>query len=433
MNCNEIKEKMWNYLFNDQKPPQEFEQHLAQCSDCNAEFEHLQQVIQNMKPKTKVCASDNFTKNIIKKLNKEDQKMKKRIPFYMKVAAIILLLITPLSILFLNGDFNYQASASPANRIFSESLKEMLKSKSMRMELEIRTLEGENMEYIGTEYDFVRHLIKVEFSPKKWTIEKPGRTVLFDGKNQYLGTPNVYAIKGDAKAGFVNWLHILLTPDKILEIEKQRSKKEGAYYTIEETENQLILTTFASAQGNYTNDYLKNTSVTESDNKRIFRFDKETYQLLAFELYIIGNQEEILVMKTTEIKYNEVFSPKEFDVKIFGSAEITIAEKLDPKVDKNLQTKTPEEIAFYFFDACAKKDWKKAKKVNTYPAPLFLLLKSYLGGLEIIEIGDSFQSGTSVGFFVPYTVKLKSGEIKEGNLALRNDNPQKMWIVDGGI
>jgi hypothetical protein len=428
MNCNEVKEKMWDYL-SDNNLPHEFEEHLAHCPDCSAEFEQLQHFIQTLKPKIKVRASNNFTNNTIKKL-KEDQKMKKRIPFYLKVAVFILLFATSLFLIF-NKRSDNQVSATPVNKILTEVIKELQKMKSMRMELEIRTIENDNFELIGTEYGFVKHLIKVEFAvPKKWLIEKPGRTVLCDGKNQYLDIQIMdYVIKGDANADFVNWLHILLSPDIILEIENQRAKKEQTKYELTETETQLMLTVFQKAQGDFTNDYLKNSFVTTSDSKRIFYFDKATHQLLAFELYIIENVREILVMKTTEIKYNETFDSKDFSLKIFDNKAIKTIEKLEPIADKSLMDKTPEEIAFYFFDACAKNDWKKVKKVCTYTS----LIKSMYGELEIIEIGKAFQSGVYRGYYVPYTVKLKSGYIKTFNMAVRNDNKQKMWQVDGGI
>ena len=46
-------------------------------------------------------------------------------------------------------------------------------------------------------------------------------------------------------------------------------------------------------------------------------------------------------------------------------------------------------------------------------------MKQYLGGIEIISIGEPFKSFGYRGRFVPYEIKLK--------------NPAKRWIVDGGI
>jgi hypothetical protein len=48
-------------------------------------------------------------------------------------------------------------------------------------------------------------------------------------------------------------------------------------------------------------------------------------------------------------------------------------------------------------------------------------------------LGDPFQSGQYPGWFVPYEIRLKSGEVKKHNLAIRNGNPAKHWLVDGGI
>ncbi|MHC4063858.1 MAG: hypothetical protein ACYSUI_05080, partial [Planctomycetota bacterium] len=60
-------------------------------------------------------------------------------------------------------------------------------------------------------------------------------------------------------------------------------------------------------------------------------------------------------------------------------------------------------------------------------------LRSYLGGSEVISIGAPFQSGQYGGWFVPYEIKLRSGETKKHKLALRNDNPAHRYVVDGGI
>ena len=433
MNCKDIKKKMIDCL-SDEDISQELKEHFTHCSTCRAEFEQLQQVVQNLKPKMEIRASENFVNNTIKKLNKEENKMKRKIPFWSKVAAAVLLVLAISFAVNFNTNSVNPVCASPVNQIFAESIKAFSKNKSMRIEMKIRTLKGDNFELIGTGYGFVKHQIKVDFStnPQKWSITKSGRTVICDGKNQYLDIQNFgFVLKGDRNTGFVEWLRIFLTPEKILEIEKERSEKDQSNYTVKETNNHLILTVLSKAQGDFANDYMKNSSVTESDNKRVFCFDKHTHQLVSFELYIIKDKKEILIMKTTQIKYDEVFDSKDFGLQQFGDKEIKNAEDLMPKADEELKAKTPEEIARYFFEACAANDWEKVAKVAPYlTTPQG---KEYLGGLEIIEIGKAFKSGQYAGYFVPYTIKLKSGHTQKHNLAIRNDNPEGMWRVDGGI
>lgn len=60
-------------------------------------------------------------------------------------------------------------------------------------------------------------------------------------------------------------------------------------------------------------------------------------------------------------------------------------------------------------------------------------MKDYLGGLEIVSIGEAFQSAKYRGWFVPYEIRLRSGHIKKHNLALRNDNPAHRFQLDGGV
>ena len=135
-------------------------------------------------------------------------------------------------------------------------------------------------------------------------------------------------------------------------------------------------------------------------------------------------------MKTTKIEYDEDFDAADFNVQIFGNKKIKNAEDLSPKADEELKVKTPEEIARYFFESCGANDWENVKKVYPY---VDTKIQEYLGGVQIIEIGKSFQSGTYRGYFVPYTIKLKSGRVKKHNIVIRNDNPEIMWAIDGGF
>ena len=60
------------------------------------------------------------------------------------------------------------------------------------------------------------------------------------------------------------------------------------------------------------------------------------------------------------------------------------------------------------------------------------LLERY-GGAERMHVGSAFRSGRYPGLFVPVEVVLKDGSRESLWLALRNDNPRRVWIVDGGF
>lgn len=100
-----------------------------------------------------------------------------------------------------------------------------------------------------------------------------------------------------------------------------------------------------------------------------------------------------------------------------------------PAISINAQL-TPRETAVNFFQACAVGDWSQASTYCSYVNQL----KDQLDGMQVIKIGEPFKKIPGyAGLHVPYEIKLKSGEIKKYDLAVRNDNPQKVWQVDGGL
>jgi hypothetical protein len=84
----------------------------------------------------------------------------------------------------------------------------------------------------------------------------------------------------------------------------------------------------------------------------------------------------------------------------------------------------------------ANNDWKLVEETCGFfknPSKKVKEEKDFFGGLTVINIGEPFKSGLYPGEFVPYEIKFKNGEVKKMNLAVRNDNPNKVWIVDGGF
>jgi len=94
---------------------------------------------------------------------------------------------------------------------------------------------------------------------------------------------------------------------------------------------------------------------------------------------------------------------------------------------------TPKETAAALCDAASKGDWEEVLKfvpISEIPQEL----KDLMFGMELISLGEPFQSeNDTFHWFVPYKIKFKNGEIKEWNLALRNDNEAKRYIFDGGF
>jgi DNA gyrase inhibitor GyrI len=92
---------------------------------------------------------------------------------------------------------------------------------------------------------------------------------------------------------------------------------------------------------------------------------------------------------------------------------------------------TARAAAADFFKACKEENWDVA---SNYDPQLSENLKHTLGGLEVLEVGLAIGKFSQYpGLHIPYRVKLKSGDIKEHYLALRDDLPDRGWTVDGGL
>jgi RNA polymerase sigma factor (sigma-70 family) len=122
---------------------------------------------------------------------------------------------------------------------------------------------------------------------------------------------------------------------------------------------------------------------------------------------------------------------------------------------------TPAQVAQTFFDVCAKEDWAEAAK---YWPPGLLKRRpdfmngftNYFGGLEIVSLGKPFKGRIILagipagerkrmgaqgarkdfdypGVYVPYEIRVKDGDVRKWQLAIRCDNPEHRWYFDGGM
>jgi hypothetical protein len=107
--------------------------------------------------------------------------------------------------------------------------------------------------------------------------------------------------------------------------------------------------------------------------------------------------------------------------------------------NENYASITAEQATRTFLEACSRKDWDEAGKFMSY---LDERMKAYLGGLKIVNVGESFTAEKYPGGlapkdypgrFVPYEIELIDGSVKKWNLAVRKDNQAGRWQVDGGI
>jgi outer membrane lipoprotein-sorting protein len=442
-----VKEKMAD-LFDDsfsQEVKDELVAHIHNCNDCRQYYEKMSTTMDELKPRVTVTAGRDFQSRVLDKaVQGENPYQSRRIrirpmltPTWKKVTAIAAVLVI---LFFLFPIFNrsglFQNKANAASTILDNSINAFTSVKSMYMEFSVRTLEGDNFEYINTKEGFVEHkLWKVFGNPSKWRIEKPARTVVMDGKNQYMYINQAsMALKANPNSGFMGWMSILLDPANILYKEKENARHNGSKFLIEFKGNTITMTIKAKAIGNFSNSYMLNKSIPESNNRRVYTFDKSTYLLKSFDVYVDSAGKEVQVLEIKNIKYNEPVDDANFTIKL--PENMNWVDVIDIETQTGISAGTSAEVAKQFFTACHEEDWATVRQLIPGFSNFIQFqfdVKAQYGGLTIISIGKPFKSGRYVGEFVPYEVKMKNGWVKKWTIALRNDNKDKKWTVDGGF
>ena len=231
------------------------------------------------------------------------------------------------------------------------------------------------------------------------------------------------------------WLHAIANIEHTLATELRRAQAKGwkMAVTRETTAAGAVqaVVNIEATSGLPQGDYLHNKLFDTADTRRGYRFDDETGRLQGLQVYLREAGGEVLIFEVTRIAYNEAFDAQLFQLDLpadvaWGSDEPQLSG--DPAHYANL---TPEQAARAFFEACGREDWTEVGAF--WALRLDDGLRSDLGGLKLVSIGESFTSAAYPGQFVPYEIEFKNGTRKKFNLALKKDKTTGRWFVDGGL
>ena len=312
---------------------------------------------------------------------------------------------------------------------------------SVHMKARMRTRPSDNFSNIGLNYDFVDiEMWKVtnEDGLVQWRVEKPGRVLLMDGLSTIMLIRPNYGVLEERPLPlgcFDSWSGRLLNVHGLLDNELQKAKnipdRAISLWREEVDRRDKIVLEVDITTDVPEDDYLRNKFIQDSDHVKVYRFDTQTGLLEDLQVYVHTADEDVLIFEVTEIEYNIEIDDSVFALELPDNMVWHKEAEILTDNEKYEQME-PKEVAQAFFQACADEDWDEILKFRPSSAvPQWL--KDRYGGLEIINIGEPFKSGGYSGWFVPYEVRLKSGEIRKLNLAIRNDNPAKRYIQDGGL
>jgi outer membrane lipoprotein-sorting protein len=439
MNCQEANQRMTD-LFDKETTPETglVREHLANCPACRVLFEEHQQIFERVRQASRVATSHQFGAKIMNAItNAAALETAPTANFWRRqgwrrwtvvaCATALLVFLLPMLPLHLGG-----GRSTPAFSVLAQSIEAMSDVQTIHMTGRMRTLPGDNFELIGTDYGFVPLEIWRQYNPSRWRVEKPGRTVVMDGQSAilYIGKLNAY-MKAPPQAGFVEWLRPLLNPESILQSELDSAKQTPSEASVTEADGTITLTVQRKAKGSFTNSWARNKSIDDSDHTCIYKFDLATKRLQSLQVAIHVGTQDVTVLELNDIRYNEELPDSLFALQLpAGAEQIPTIDEMPPTA---APIAGPKEAAQYFFNALASEDMNAVRDVFPVNPFIMELMKKQFGGLSVLSIGEPFQSGTYPGYYVPYQVRLRDGSEQAYNLAVRNDNPQKRWTVDGGI
>jgi len=441
MKCEQYQENLVAFIEGvlDRQEADEIALHLKECSSCRAEADEHKQLHGRLVANGKVLAQTSLDDRVMDRILREQTIKIRKIATkkrYGKIGVGLAVAAAVVMALFTNWPGVANSTASAAE-VLQQGIQALANLQSVYIKVNMRTSPHDNFELILVVHDFVPIEMWKQFStPPLWRAEEPGRIVVMDGESTVcLSKPN-HVHEYGFTSRFGAWIGTLMDVNEVLGRELFLAQKDGSQFELtQETGSdgaaKLVVSIEAKAQGDYTNDYLKNKSIYDADNLRVYRFDAETKLLEDLEIYFHTDEGDVLVLEIVEIEYNSAIDPALFTLAIPENVIRSKRPEILPDNERYAQM-SPQQAAHAFFQACADEDWDEMLKFRPATA-VAGWLKSNFGGLEIIDIGEPFKSGRYHGWFVPYEIKLKNGHIRKHNLALRSDNAAKRYVVDGGL
>lgn len=422
MNCNDFKEKVVD-LFDkdiDMQAQAQLREHMANCHDCKAYYDELRKTFNILQPLD--------TANIRK------TKITHRLWRYAAAVAIFLFGF----VIGWNHLFSTPAVADDAKLTFlQQSIQSVQNVGSFQMEVYARTTQQENFATFDPTMPFVKIDIKLlrQNDFLFYRVEKAnGRIVVSDGRNQYMWIPNVLYLKGSQESDFLEHFANLIFPERLLTIQKSAIKLSNENKMTQVESDSTIVLTVDGVEKN--SDLRQLFETGKMDDCRLIvenTFTKNDGLLRFVKLWVIKDGKKNLLLHIDNIRYNVMLNKGEITrLPTAKWTDITEQRATSSNRLKQLQNETPQQAAKRILNAIiADKDSQAAEALIYYKSILPQLIHK-LKGCKVSAF-ETRKDSSYVGVYVFYTLTTPEGNREKRHIAIRNDNEQHIWIVDGGL
>ena len=436
MNCAECRDQLVACLEGLGESAGLCEAHLESCPACREEKDALARLQTRLVTAGRTAAEVSIVFEVMQAVQNQQKKSEKvtimkrifqyRWPLGLSAAAGAAAVVLFFSVL------TPKAQATAAD-VLARGAKAIANLTTIHFRAQVRTYPADNFATINPNVDFQLVEVWEQYAPDlKWRVEKPGRVALMDGQRALLFIKSAKLaakFNGSTPSAYdTDWLHRIANLSSTISNELRMAQAKGWDLRLStETGNDARLksvVTVTAKSGLAENDYLHNKFFEVSDTRRVYRFDDQTERLEAVQIYLTRASGDVLILDLNQVEYDQPIAPTVWQVDL--PADVTWdrqPEKL-PDNDK-YASMTAEQAARAFFEGCGRQDWEEVAK---YDGAVTERLKEYLGGVELVSLGQAFNSKAYPGVFIPYEIKLRPQDVY---VRISNDNPAKRYVVTG--
>lgn len=423
MNCNEFKTKVVD-LFDthvDEATREACLAHIDSCPSCKEYYEELKKNYAELEPRK--------TFNVSPAAG--PRKPHRRL--WQTVAAVAICLVS--FVLGWSHLFTSEARAvQNSSFTLADGMMCVQNVGSFRMVAYARTTPKENFAYFDPKADFVKVSICLMRQNDSifFRVEKEGgRTVVFDGINQYMWSGGGLYDKEGRDADFLESFSSLLYPERLLKMQNQviyLSEKNRE--TRSETDSTIIITVEGKQLSGDLNELFA------KGKERLYPvvirnvFSKNDGLLRSVNVTV----NNVVMLRVDNIQYNVMMSKRSIvalpEVPS-GKWEETKPQPIEKRQLARLQHMSPEEAAQAMMDDLCNGRAATNPAFRQYKADLPQMTRQFAGCRA--SNFTAKKDGDYPGFFVFYLLTHPDGKTERNYICVRNDNEHHVWIADGGL
>ena len=435
MNCNEFNDRLAD-LFDKEVSSQtlaEMKQHMAICAECRALYESLNGKAEDLQPLHSPLQANIIPMNKAQQPTIGQRSSRK----WWNVAASVA--IFAVGLVAGSTHFFSQPAQASSSFSFAEAIQSVRNVGSYEIQMQVRTTAVENFAYFDPEADFMSVTMQKQTLDDKefWRVEKEGgRTIVCDGKDQYMWIPDGAHYLGTPQSNFMENYRLFLDPTCLLSMQ-QMALQLGKDVTAntKTTDSTLIVTTSFEVDGTEMSAIFNNTSsaktVTIENTCSL-----PDGLLRGVRVWIVWNGKVVELIRSTAVNYNVAIDHDSL-VSVPQQVEWTdLRQGIAPAKSEErlelLSTESPTAAAQRILYALISGETDNAAEALFYYKAYLPTMVQKFAGAKVAHFVVR-KDKSYAGVYVFYTLTHANGNTEKCHVALRNDNEQHIWILDGGI